>query len=207
MPLEKLAPTADCIWGFWKIEEEETFFAKTLEGLDHVPENIVHPHKRLEYLAARHLLKHFLDQWGFAYEGIIKNEFGKPYLRNQTLELSFSHSFPYVAVVIHRHQRVGIDLEQPKEKLLRVAARVLSPDELAFAGSDVITHCILWSAKEAMIKIHGKKDLTMATQLLVEPFKRVSTGQLIGRIVANEVIETVPLQYHVYNNFVVVLNS
>jgi 4'-phosphopantetheinyl transferase len=75
-------------------------------------------------------------------------------------------------------------------------------------GNDIVKHCIYWCAKEAMVKIHGKKDLTFAENLLIEPFTKEKQGELTGRIIVNTTSETtVILSYFVYDNFVVVLNQ
>ncbi len=96
---------------------------------------------------------------GFRYFVVKKDAFGKPFLEKYPHHLSLSHSFPYVAAQLNYDQPVGIDLEQPKAKILKIAPRIFSPIELADAGTDVIKHTVYWCAKEAMYKIHGKGNL------------------------------------------------
>jgi phosphopantetheinyl transferase len=98
---------------------------------------------------------------------------------------------------------VGIDLEQPKEKLLKVAPRVLSNEELIDAGTDIVKHCIYWCAKEALYKLDGKGGLHFSTQLLIKPFERRLEGFIKGRIHQNEF----ELGYQVNNDFVVVYTA
>src|SRR5690606_6734732 len=138
--------------------------------------------------------------------GLTKNEHGKPFLKDSKYSVSLSHSYPYVAAVIGRNEPVGIDLEQPKEKLLKIAPRVLHPDELVDAGADVVKHCIYWCAKETLVKIHGKKDLAFAENLRISAFSMQNTGQLIGRIIVNARERAIPLQYFVHDQFVMVVN-
>jgi phosphopantetheinyl transferase len=102
---------------------------------------------------------------------------------------------------------VGIDLEQPKEKLLRIAPRILAPQELQDAGTDVVKHCVYWCAKETLIKIYGRKDLTLAHNLLVSPFELSQNGHLVGRILANDKETAIPLIYYVSDGFVVVISA
>jgi 4'-phosphopantetheinyl transferase EntD len=118
-----------------------------------------------------------------------------------------SHSYPYIAAIIDKDQNVGIDLEQPKVKLLRIAPRVLSSTELEDAGNDIVKHCIFWCAKEALIKIHGKKDLTLAENIKISPFERMEEGNIIGRLIVDGIVSIVPLQYRVNPHFVLVFNA
>jgi 4'-phosphopantetheinyl transferase len=206
MPLENVHHGANRIWALWKIEENEDTLQHQIKE-EIAPDSITNPYKRLEYLAGRLLLKHLLGELNMDYKGIVKDEHGKPFLRDHNIHISMSHSYPYVAAVIDTEQTVGIDLEQPKEKLLKIAPRVLSAGELQDASHDIMKHCIYWCAKEAMIKIYGKKDLVLSKNLAISPFLRQKRGFLTGSIIVNGLHNTVPLYYEVYDNFVVVLNK
>ncbi len=206
MPLENLHKREDYAWALWKIQEEETSLADTVAPFEIVPATITNLNKRLEFLAGRVLVKELMTSFGLSFKGLTKDEFGKPFLTGYDFQVSLTHSYPYVGAVLHRRQSVGIDIEQPKAKLLRVASRVLHARELADAGNDLEKHCIYWSAKETLIKIHGKKDLTFSENLLIEPFLKEKEGQLIGRIIVDTIETAIPLQYYVYPEFVVVVN-
>lgn len=205
MPVDRFYHASDSIWGFWKITEDESSLAAGVPS-ERVSVDIINPRKRLEFLAGRALIKALLHNWNIPYEGLTKDTYGKPFLVGSAMHISLSHSYPYVAAILHRHKNVGIDLEQPKEKLLKIAPRVLRDDELENAGSIIIKHCIYWCAKETLIKIHGKKDLIFSKNLLVTPFELQERGFLIGRIVADNTETTVPLEYRVYPNFVVAVS-
>ena len=206
MPVDNIYKAPDCIWGFWKVLEDERSLA-TVVPFEKVSDAIVNPFKRLEFLAGRVLIKSLLKNWNVDYNGLTKDEFGKPFLTDSDIQISLSHSYPYVAAIIHRHKKVGIDLEQPKDKLLRIAPRILAERELKDAGNDIVKHCVYWCAKEALIKIYGKKDLILAKNLLITPFLLSSEGYLIGRILANNSETAIPLHYIVYENFVVVVSN
>ena len=206
MPIEHIDKSHDRIWGFWKILEDETSLTKTVP-FEKISDTIANPLKRLEFLSGRVLIQSLLKNWGLEYAGMTKNIFGKPFLLNSDIHLSLSHSYPYVAAILHRKTEVGIDLEQPKEKLLKIAPRVLAAMEMKDAGTDIVKHCIYWCAKESLIKIYGKKDLVFARDLLITPFSRNSEGDLIGRIVVNNSETAIPLHYIVYDNFVVVVSN
>jgi phosphopantetheinyl transferase len=206
MPLYKLKNTGtDSAWGIWKVEESAEELAFT--AFEEAPEGIIHITKRLEWLASRVLVRTLLEQNDLPYSGIHKDEFGKPFLRELTHHISLSHAYPYVAVQLDSNKSVGIDIEQPTEKLLRIAPRVLSMEELENAGSDIRKHCVYWCAKEALYKVYGKRGLHFADQLLVEPFILEETGDLKGTITVREEKLNVALSYEIEPEFVVVYTN
>lgn len=208
MPLQKLEQrNAHHMWGLWKIEEDEHTLYQEVNRYETIPETITHPLKRLEFIAGRVLAKRLLEKFGESYTGIRKDSFGKPFYNASALQLSLSHSYPYVAALVDRSQSVGIDVEQVKPKLLKIAGRVLHPDELKDAGDEVVKHSVYWCAKEAMLKVHGKKDLIFASQLLVAPFTLQKQGELSGKIIIEEKETLLPLHYEVLEEVVIVFNT
>ena len=206
MPLYKLKNTGtESAWGIWKVEESAEELAFT--AFEEAPGGIVHLTKRLEWLASRVLVRTLLEQNDLPYSGIHKDEYGKPFLRELTHHISLSHAYPYVAVQLDKNKPIGIDIEQPTEKLLRIAPRVLSLEELDNAGSDIRKHCVYWCAKEALYKVYGKRGLHFASQLLVEPFILEEKGDLKGTITVREEKLNVALSYEIEPEFVVVYTN
>ena len=206
MPLEKLVVELGRTWALWRIEEEEDTLAKMVP-FDKVPDTITSPQKRLEWITGRVLVKEVMEAMDLNYQGILKDEFGKPFPEGYDYQLSLSHSFPFVAVLLDKYESVGIDLEQPKEKLLRIAPRIHSEGELTDAGTDIIKHCIYWCAKEALIKIYGKKDLIFSENMKILPFQRQVEGDIIGKIIVKDMERVIPLYYKVHPEFVLVFNK
>lgn len=207
MPLEKLELSTERAWGLWQIRETEDELMDQFAEFETIPSTITHEQKRLEFCVGRVLAKTLLEKLSVKFEGIVKDEFGKPFFRNNNYQLSLSHSYPYVGALIDKTKSVGIDVEQIKSKLLKIGPRVLHPEELEDAGSNEIKHCIYWCAKEALIKIYGKKDLVFAENLLIKPFSLQNQGNISGRIIVNNTETTIPLYYEVHNGFTVVLNK
>lgn len=204
MPVEKIEHKADFSWGLWRITESESALQHALTAVDSIPENVTHPNKRLEFLSGRVLAKLLLEQRGFSYTGISKNEDGKPHFNNQPIHLSLSHSFPYVGALLNTTNSAGIDVEQPKAKLLKIAPRILNPVELDDAGTDEIKLCVYWCAKESLVKVYGKKDLIFATEMSIDSFRLDTCGTLTGHILKNETNRTIPLTYQIFDGFVMV---
>jgi len=207
MPLEKIVQDTGRVWALWKVDEDESLLREHLQFHEEIPGSITNGMKRLEWLAGKVIVKALLNSLGLAFHGIVKDNFGKPFPKDHPHQLSLSHSFPYIAALIDEAEPVGIDLEQPKPKLLSIAPRVMHAEELTDAGNDVIKHCIYWCAKETLVKVHGKKDLTFAENLLIDPFSREKQGDIVGRIIVTGSERIIPLQYQVTNDFVMVLSK
>lgn len=207
MPLEKIVSETGRSWALWRITEDEPALTMLLGGEEKISNTLTNPAKRLEWMAGRILVKEVFGAMNMRFLGITKNEHGKPFPKGYDYHMSLSHSFPYVATLIDKSGPVGIDLEQPKDKLLRVAHRIFHPIELKDAGSDLTKHCVYWCAKEALIKLHGEKNLFFSQNLLIDPFNLKDEGDLRGRIVINETERVIPLHYIVFPNFVMVFNQ
>src|SRR5258706_6975064 len=186
-------------WAIWHVEESGDQLANKIIGTP--PEELTHGNKKLEWLAARHLVLSLSNHLGLRYFGIRKDAFGKPFLEKYPHHLSLSHSFPYVAVQIDHDHPVGIDLEQPKNKILKIGSRIFSPVELADAGTDVIKHTVYWCAKEALYKIHGKGNVHFSNQLNVEPFLLQEEGTLKGTIFSEKKMN-VNLDYKIEPDYI-----
>jgi len=190
----------DSAVALWRIEEPEEELSYL--ALESCPEDIIHPPKRLEWLAARALVARLVQEIGLDYTGLRKDDYGKPFLKGLPHYLALSHSFPYVAVQIDPHHSVGIDLEQPKEKLRTIAPRMFSPVEAEDAANNLTKLCIYWCAKEALYKLYGQRSLLFSEHLRVEPFLMGNRGNLTGNIHQHNSSQQVRLNYEVTPDFV-----
>lgn len=163
--------------------------------------------KKKEWLAGRITLRYLAREYGLSYEGIRKDPLGKPYLRGHEVEISLSHSYPYVAAILDPDQDVGIDLEQPKEKLHRVAPRFLSISELEDAQNDIRKLCILWCAKEAIYKIYNTKGLIFRDNIFIEPFTRNQSGVLTTSINFRGQSDSYSIKYEDRSDFLIAFNE
>lgn len=148
--------------GIWKIEESEEFF----RGNVPLHRDVTHPHKRLQHLAGRFLLQFLFPD--FPYDLIQIADTRKPFLPGEQYHFSISHCGDYAAAIVSRSSRVGIDIEIPVEKIMRVREKFLSIEENVqfsmFYGQsstdsrtpDSRLPTLLWSAKEAVFKWYGE---------------------------------------------------
>ncbi|MEP2773497.1 MAG: 4'-phosphopantetheinyl transferase superfamily protein [Fulvivirga sp.] len=162
--------------------------------------------KQLEWLAGRLTLKHLCQILDIEYNGIIKDEHGKPSLRGHNYEISLTHSFPYVASIIDVKLPVGIDLEQPREKILRIAHKFLSSKELDFCKNNIILLNAAWCAKEALYKIYGKKGLIFNEHIALEPYDTDRDSLITGNIIVNDIKESYNLRCEVGDKYILAYN-
>ena len=98
----------------WKIEEVEDFF------LQQVPlqREITHPHKRLQHLAGRYLLKYLFPEFPVSLIQIADTR--KPFLDDEAYHFSISHCANFAAVIVSKENRVGVDIELATQKVERI---------------------------------------------------------------------------------------
>ena len=149
----------------WHITEDEGFFRKHVAP----QKSVTHPHKRLQHLAGRQLLK--VLYYDFPVDKI-KLDGRRPYLDNNTFHFSISHCGNFAAAMASRHFRVGIDVELVTEKLLRLETKYLSKPEQAIIRTgcfedELKALTAAWSCKESMFKWYAlgnvdfKKDMEL----------------------------------------------
>ena len=138
--------------GVWYITEKEEYFL----GKVTLHREITHWHKRLQHLAGRLLLKELFPD--FPVELILVATTRKPYLAEDPFHFSISHCGDYVAVIVSRYKRVGVDIELIKGKALALMNKFLTDEEIlhlnAENNKEVATLC--WCVKESIFKWQGK---------------------------------------------------
>jgi 4'-phosphopantetheinyl transferase len=197
MPLYRKLEVGRSKIALWKIEEDLAFFQSSFANSPDIPDK----NQRLQWYASRYLVSNVLGPKAI----IIKDESGKPVLRNSKLHLSISHTPAFAAVMMHPSAPVGIDIEACTPKVVRIAHKFLREDEVqAIKPEEQIDKLILyWSAKEALYKLYGKGGIEFKTQLLVEPFEMRSDGQLKATIVVpNERIKNLIVNYEFFDGHV-----
>ncbi len=159
--------------GIWKIEEPESFFASNVP----IQQEVHHPHKRLQHLAGRFLLRFLFP--AFPHELIRIADTRKPFLENEEYHFSISHCGDFAAAIVSKSKRVGVDIEIPSEKVVRLKEKFLNANEMAWSGLsfdklrtgstfpsvssgqaqlptiDSRLPTLLWSAKESVFKWYG----------------------------------------------------
>lgn len=71
--------------------------------------------------------------------------------------ISISHTRGFIAILLSRHRRVGVDIEFRSDRIRRIAPRFLRPDEPATTLDDLL---LCWCVKEAVFKLRSASHLT-----------------------------------------------
>ncbi|QEC67870.1 4'-phosphopantetheinyl transferase superfamily protein [Panacibacter ginsenosidivorans] len=199
--------------GIWQIEEPEDFF------LASVPQHraITHPHKRLQHLAGRYLLKHLFPD--FPYEEIVIADTRKPYLPYEQYHFSISHCGNYAAAIVSRKERVGIDIELPTGRIKKISHKFLNIQErehFHVAGTWLQDKAdtsltlndksltVLWCAKEAVYKWWGWGSVDFSDHILLQPFEIKTEGSIAANFIRMQRIFDLGLQYKVFEGLCLV---
>jgi 4'-phosphopantetheinyl transferase len=174
--------------GVWKIEETAAYFLNIMDITEGSLAKIakMNERRKMEWLAARHLLQELLGKNVFCYS----DEFGKPILRNSEKHLSISHSRGLVTVIVSDFS-IGIDIQEMTPKIQRIAHKFMRIEENESLDSEKnLEHLhIYWGAKEALYKAYGKKELDFREHIFVEPFAYLPKGETVGKIEKGELEE------------------
>lgn len=187
----------------WNITETETQLQNGLslssEALKRLSKRKSSVHRK-GYLAIRQLLKSLgIPPEINHYDGI-----GAPYLTDGRF-ISISHTGDAAAVVISSTS-VGIDLENYKDKIKRVAPRFLhaSEGQMPKDLDEIIYLTQLWTAKEALYKLYKKPGLIFSEQLFIQPFKKEdTTGR--GSVIEKSKQTHFSLQFRRFTNYCLTL--
>ena len=165
---EQLYPPGE--WGLWHITEPEAelraacpLSATEAEALA----AIRGAGRRREFLAARLLLHHMS---GRAERGeLVKDPAGKPHLTGSHFYVSISHTVDHAAAIAHPNP-CGIDVQRIVPRIRRLAAKFVGTGEHLQLNPDYeLTQLhLIWSAKEAMYKAFGRRQLDFKENLFVD---------------------------------------
>jgi 4'-phosphopantetheinyl transferase len=183
MPLISLNELeGDGLVGLWRITEPLEELAP-YTNKDQYLQAIREEARKQASVAARMLVRQMLHHWQEAYHGIDKKENGEPVLIGHPHFLSLTHSGPYAAAMVHKSRRCGIDLEEITDRLQQIGPRVFAQAELESCAQDSRKLTIIWSAKESLYKMYGRRQLSFREHLFVR--LPLSEGdELEGRILA-----------------------
>ena len=124
------------------------------------------------FLAVRMLLQHNeYDDFDLYYDA-----FGKPHIKPQgcfvkDVEISISHSNNFSAIVISQ-EKVGLDLEQIKDKTLRIAPRFMDVSHLDNLSKEekIKKATVIWGIKESIFKIKNEQGISFPNHIFEDVF-------------------------------------
>lgn len=161
------SPNENTRLAVWHITEPESFFSGVIPG----SKNIAHPHKRLQHLCGRYLLKHVAPHFPIA--DVVATQNNKPFLPGHPYHFSISHCDDYAAVMVSTERPVGIDVETVEERVLKIRRKFLTERE----ESMLVNNCpdlsatqrltLAWSAKETLFKWLGETGVDFKEHLIL----------------------------------------
>jgi 4'-phosphopantetheinyl transferase len=202
--LKTESPQGQCT-AVWKVTEtlEQLLGKTTLTSEERKSLSFIRNEARQrEWIAVRTLLQELRPA-----KPVIKyHENGKPYLMDNTEEISISHSGQYIAIALSKGNLPGVDIEHVHTKILRIAERFVSDDEKKALQENIMVEqlCLMWCAKEVLYKIHPEGMLNFKNHLLVSPFILDGKGSLEGFILKEGAKTSHKLAYQRIDDYMLV---
>lgn len=165
--------------GVWKITESEA----ELRTMTSIPSDeleeisyIKNESLRKQRLAVRALLDAMFDEKVY----LSHHDNGKPYIENNAINISITHTDQYVAVILNDEDEVGIDCESLNRDFSAVEKKALSEEEIGDLEDEQKNEqlAIYWCAKEAIFKLTSQYDVDFAEQIQIDGFKYRDEGEL-----------------------------
>jgi phosphopantetheinyl transferase len=181
----------------WKLEEPEDFFLKAVP----LQREITHPHKRLQHLAGRWLLKYLFPE--FPLEMVRIADTRKPFLENEAFHFSISHCGDFAAVIVSEKCRVGVDIEIPTHKVERIKHKFLHKEELEILKhkemDSIVPLTLMWSCKEAVFKWWSYGNVDFSDQIRLLPTDIKNKGSLKACFIEKESYD-LSIHYSLFEN-------
>lgn len=150
--------------------------------------------RKKEFLTVRILTNHFFPDKEIKYH---KN--GAPFLTDHSYRISISHTSSFVGIAISTDDRVGLDLEEIQEKIIRLAPKFMHQKEIEsiISANLALEYTYYWCGKEALYKWSGKDGLSFQNELPIYN----KYGNWVGkstRISEDEIsLEMIQLENHI----------
>ncbi len=192
--------------GIWEITEtEEQLMELSATPTDEMEEIsfIRSESLRKQRLAVRALLNTMFDEKVY----LSHHDNGKPYIENNPINISITHTTRFVAVILHDEEDVGIDIESLDRDFSAVEKKALSEDEIDDLEDDKRNEqlAIYWCAKEAIFKRLSVYNLDFAEQIEIERFRPRGEGELEATFIdKDEEEQEFELEYMTFERHVLV---
>lgn len=161
----------------WEITES---YEQLFEEVQLNEKSVLRLNKMKSLLHQRAFLsvRKLLQEAGYTDFDLYYDAFGKPHLNSndchtQPVEVSISHSHTFSTLIIS-HQKVGIDIEMQRKKIIRIAEKFCDA-EFHFLEPKNVEEYIqklttIWGAKEAIFKIMNVEGISFKNHIRVDEF-------------------------------------
>ncbi|MES2654501.1 MAG: 4'-phosphopantetheinyl transferase superfamily protein [Bacteroidota bacterium] len=193
--------TNEVLLGIWQVTETKAELEEILSQNFHDTSKPVNPAESvgLHWFASRVLVQHLFSSHKIEIHKDIHN---KPtlYIDGEKYFISISHSHLYVGVMVCKTHEIGLDIEQIDDRINRVAHKFMNESEKQF-GHTIEHKTLIWSAKEAVYKWYGKRELDFRGNMEVQPFVVNNTGTFNCKLHKNETQQVLPVHYYQLDNY------
>ena len=159
--------------------------------------------RKIESLSVRALLQQMVKH----NARIVYHESSrKPFLNDNSYNISVTHSHKYTAILLNEDKQVGIDIEYMTHNIERVAHKFVNPKEKITKNTKLRREHIYvhWCAKEALYKMCDKEVLNFQKNLIIRPFEIDIDGEIVGIVNKGKRCEEYTMYYMIDNNYVLV---
>ena len=174
--IKKISNVDSIIW-IWKINES----SDALSILTDQKTDVKNENKKKEFYASRVLIEKMCEELNILFEGIRKDNNGKPHLVKSKYHISISHKFPYVSVIFNT-KKCGIDIERIDEKVKKIRSKFLSEKEDLVVGENLKKLVEYWSMKETAYKVDGT-TIPLKNIEIREKIKNLYTCSINGKTI------------------------
>jgi 4'-phosphopantetheinyl transferase len=195
----------DCLLGIWEVKEDYDYLFSKLSLL---PEDLKilngfqNRFRSIEWLSVRVLINEITGK----NLSVIYSENRKPLIKDNTYNLSISHSRDLTSVLLSEKKKVGIDVEYMSHRISKIESRFINENEMVTRDiSKQKYHLYIhWCAKEALYKICGSQDINFKKNLTIEPFEPEEKGCISGWVKNKYLNEKFQLNYFTIDNYIIV---
>ena len=148
-------------------------------------------------------VRKLLQEAGFYDNDLIYDESGKPHLSDNKF-ISISHSHQFSAIIIS-DEKVGIDIEIQKEKVLKIAPKYMDVSHLEnlSEGDKIKKATIIWGIKEVIFKIKNEKGISFPDHIFEDDFN-LSDKKTSAQLRFDNEVENFEINFLEIENYVLV---
>ncbi len=191
--------------GIWEIKESfEDYYSKV--NLSEREKNIFSylrtEERKQQWLSYRMILPYLIKPKELST--IEYDQYGKPFLNNGVKHISVSHSGKFSALIASNKYSVGIDIEQIKPKIINIADKFITENEKNNLSKqhEIESLSLIWSCKEAIYKVHGKRNIAFKKHIKISPFTFEGEGTVYGTLEFQDFKKQFCIQYQLIENYI-----
>lgn len=208
MPLLYKQQNGACV-GIWEmtetVDELKNMLGSKALSSPSVSMEIRSEARQKERLTALVLLKELLG-----HEAIISHEeSGAPFLPEENMNISISHTKGYAAIILYKEKEIGIDIEYRSDRVKKIKSRFVNEAEALHISPENETEHLLihWCAKETLFKMIGCNEVDFLKHLHISPFIYNKEGIINVSESRTENQKSYKLYFRVSDNFVITYTS